>query len=202
MADKMSFEQFKGIVKDHSINVLRDDGLYRHMVCAAPGTMMESFQIITWPGYLCIFGDMGTYVFHRIDDMFGFFRDKECKNRINASYWHEKLEAIDRHSKSKEFDIDKFKDNVKEYITSTLDVKKYEDIDDDKKEEARHLLEVGDEYEAVTAIRDFNSEWLSFDDFWDSNYESYTCHYIFACYAIVWAIERYDNTKIGGSNGN
>lgn len=50
--------------------------------------------------YLCYTGDMGTYVFQRLTDMFEFFRtDREYKKRnggklaVNLSYWGEKLQA-------------------------------------------------------------------------------------------------------------
>lgn len=54
--------------------MLHEDGIYRHIRFRQPGTMCMHFDLITWPGYLCYTGDMGTYVFTRLADMFEFFR--------------------------------------------------------------------------------------------------------------------------------
>lgn len=191
-------QKFADMVKNHNATIKHDSGLYRHVVCAIPGTMMESFQIMTWPGHLSIFGDMGTYVFQRTEDMFSFFRDAEHKNRINLGYWHEKLDAVDRHSLSKEFDIDKFKNNVKEHVVDHLDIDSYDEMPEDKKEDIERLLNSSDEYEAVAAIRDFEADWINFYDFWENDCKEYTNKYVFACYAIVWAIEQYDKLRAEG----
>ena len=62
----------------HQMSVLRDDGVNRHIRFKTPGTNSMYFDIITWPGFLCYTGDMGTYVFRRLEDMFQFFRtDRE-----------------------------------------------------------------------------------------------------------------------------
>jgi hypothetical protein len=157
--------------------------------------MMESFQIMTWPGYLTMFGDMGTYVFQRLDDMFVFFRDNDRKNRISLSYWHEKLDAVDVNSSSKEFSIDKFRKLIKEHVEECTDIDNYDDLEQDKKEDIEPLLEAEDEWSAVMAVRDFDAPWINFYDFWENNCKEYTWHYVFACYAIVWAIEQYDKAK-------
>lgn len=67
-------ETFLADVAAHQIHVLRDDGVHRHIRFKRPGTYCMQFDLITWPGYLCYTGDMGTYVFNRLEDMFEFFR--------------------------------------------------------------------------------------------------------------------------------
>ena len=65
-------------VAEHEMIVVRDDGVHRHIRFKKPGTSCMHFDLITWPGYLCYTGDMGTYVFSRLTDMFEFFRtDRE-----------------------------------------------------------------------------------------------------------------------------
>jgi hypothetical protein len=69
-------EVFLKDVEKHEMKVLLDNGLYRHLRFAATGqySWNQWFEIITWPGKLAYSGDMGTYVFERIEDMFEFFR--------------------------------------------------------------------------------------------------------------------------------
>lgn len=67
-------EQFKRDVQEHALTILRDDGLYRHLRFKRPGTMTCYFDLVTWPGHLAYVGDMGDYVFTRVEDMLTFFR--------------------------------------------------------------------------------------------------------------------------------
>lgn len=120
-------DQFLKEVDQHVMEVIRDDGLYRHIRFRHPGTMCMHFDLITWPGYLCYCGDMGTYVFWRLDDMFAFFRtDREPAHRhnrklgINPGYWSEKLRAVDgnrRQAGAMEFSEDKFRKVINQIRT-------------------------------------------------------------------------------------
>ena len=60
-------------VAHHSMVVVRDDGVHRHLIFSNNGSFIYRFEIITWPGYLAYVGDMGSFVFTRIEDMFSFF---------------------------------------------------------------------------------------------------------------------------------
>lgn len=82
---------FDAWTRDHRVEVLHDDGLYRHLHITAPGSL-DWFDIITWPGRLTIDGGHGTWTFARTEDMFQFFR-ATAPGRINASYWAEKLQC-------------------------------------------------------------------------------------------------------------
>lgn len=116
-------------VKDHVLEVIRDDGVYRHIRLRKPHTSCYHFDLITWPGYLCYCGDMGTYVFERATDMFGFFRShrRDFPERglpINPRYWSEKLVSTDcngQHPGSAiEFDPEKFTRVINEYRISWM----------------------------------------------------------------------------------
>lgn len=96
----------------HVMTVIRDDGVHRHLRFrkAPPAGSEYWFDLITWPGSLCIDGDMGTYVFRRLPDMFEFFcTDREYNEKrgrklgINAGYWGEKLQATANHGGHIEF---------------------------------------------------------------------------------------------------
>lgn len=94
----------------HRLEILRDDGVYRHLRMQQPGTSFYYYDIITWPGYLTVTGDMGTWTFSRTRDMFRFFGAWD--GQINTGYWSEKLEAgagcSARELLAKEFDDDEF----------------------------------------------------------------------------------------------
>ena len=71
----LSAEGFLKDVKNHGMEVRRDDGLYRHLIFRAPkDSWHQWFEVVTWPGSLAINGDMGSWCFSRIEDMFEFFR--------------------------------------------------------------------------------------------------------------------------------
>jgi hypothetical protein len=109
-------QQFLSNVKNHTMKIIKDDDLHRHISFSNNGSNIYRFDLITWPGSLCIDGDCGTYVFRRITDMFEFFRVDDHdfnKNRdgglsINTGYWGEKLTAIGTNAGYKEFDEDAF----------------------------------------------------------------------------------------------
>jgi hypothetical protein len=145
MTDFCSEERFLGDVKDHVMTIVRDDGRAgRHIRFKKPGTMCMHFDVITWPGYLCYTGDMGTYVFRRLEDMFEFFRTSSKHSRqdrqlfINPAYWGEKLESIDRGDGFKKFSREKFAAAIKDYYDSHVK----EDIEEEAEE--REMLDDGE----------------------------------------------------------
>lgn len=83
-------ERFVGDTAKHEMTVLHNDGLYRHLRFKRPDTYMYHFDVVTWPGYLTITGDMDTFTFARLEDMFEFFRSGVG---INPGYWGEKVKA-------------------------------------------------------------------------------------------------------------
>ena len=119
--------RFLGDVSEHTMKILRDDGLYRHIRFKRETSGTYWFDILTWSGNLMITGDCGTWVFNRIEDMFEFFRttpndwnfNKEGGLSINPQYWAEKLTAVSnnggRYGKSgaMEFSEEKFQEAIK-----------------------------------------------------------------------------------------
>jgi len=78
---------FNANMANHEMTILHEDGLYRHLRFRNPTNSFYWYDLITWPGSLTITGDMGTYTFRRVEDMFQFFR-----GYINTGYWAEKLQ--------------------------------------------------------------------------------------------------------------
>lgn len=176
-------ERFPGDIAKHQMTVIKDDGIYRHLRFAQPGTSCGSFDILTWPGYLAFVGDMGDYVFSRVEDMLMFFRH----DHINPGYWAEKVQAEDKDSGVKEYSEDKARAWVKEQLDdgeATAEIRERADDIDFSNGEARL-------YDSIDAIK-----WRGFDDHWEANFQDYTYRYIWCCLALVWAVKQYDAAKV------
>lgn len=199
-------------VAKHQMTVIRDEGLNRHLRFKRPNGSCYWFDIVTWPGILCIQGDMGCYVFQRLEDMFAFFRmDEHDWNSnpnglsINPGYWQEKALAVDRHGKIEEFDKERFEQVINKYRCEWLRDNRHRL----SKEERRALWEAVDD-EVLSAIDDGEHEAFSaanrfdhkaggksfyFQDLWDHRFNDFTFHFIWNCYAIAWAVQQYDTHK-------
>lgn len=206
-------QQFLKEVDQHVMEVIRDDGLYRHIRFRRPGTMCMHFDLVTWPGYLAYSGDMGCYVFSRLDDMFEFFRtDRKYSQRegqqlyINLSYWSEKPQAVDgnRNSASaKEFSAEKFEQTVKDWLAGWM---RHRGLDKEGRRELRQLVEDSvlacahdGDVRAFDAAMNFSEEVggqrFEFTDFWEVDCTEYTHRFMWCCYALAWGIQQYDESK-------
>ncbi len=211
--------EFLRDVAKHVMEAQRDDGVYRHIRFRKPGTMCMHFDLITWPGYLCYTGDMGTYVFTRLVDMFEFFRtDRTYASRtgrrlvVNLSYWSEKLEAVDgsrRGGSAEEFDPAHFRKVINEYRLDWIRGDARTLLTKDERRElweavASDVLDRAEDGEQVafTAANDFDWKpsrypvWTRrrwrFDDFWENSFTDYTYRFRWCCFALAWGIEQYD----------
>lgn len=181
-------------VADHKMTVMLDNGLYR---CLRFTKQNESynmhFTLTTWPGFLCIGGDTGCFVFSRLPDMFEFFRtDRD----INPQYWAEKVVAQNNHGNGiEEFDQEVFKERVKDWFDGHEFESKAGKRECWKQIKERVLI-ADHEYEAHDLARRFSfdemGEKFEFYDFWEAKLKSYTYHYLWCCYAIKWGIKQYD----------
>ncbi len=189
--------RFKEDIQSHEIKILRDDGVYRH-IRFGTGSSIYALNVTTFPGHLVVTGDMGDYVFNRLNDMFEFFRG----NDINASYWGEKLVAEPWGSKfGKHWSEEAFKQAIKEYLANNLDDLADLDEEDSKKQKEviakidSEIENISCEEEAYEWIRDFECNDFQFDAFYEYDCTEYTHHYLWVCYAIIEVIKRYDETK-------
>ncbi|MEI6715985.1 MAG: hypothetical protein WCO60_19720 [Verrucomicrobiota bacterium] len=187
-------ERFLSDIRNHKLTILKDDGVYRHLRLQREGSWVYGFDIITYPGHLVISGDMGATVFARINDMFRFFREDitPTEIRINPGYWREKI-------KSGRDDVYTFTEEAfRRQVMSNL-----EDIKEDVENFADLIESIEDdifshdgEHDLRRALADF--EWQGeplFSDTWEWDFCEYKFHYIWQCYAIVWAIAQYDLAK-------
>jgi hypothetical protein len=186
--------QFLADVAKHAMTVMRDDGVSRHLRFAQPGTRNRQFDLITWAGHLCYTGDMGTFVFARLQDMFEFFREHDKDSgkgqglAINPGYWAEKLLAIDR-SGYREYSADLFREKIAEWLDEVDATQELRDEVDD------HVLAYADDGHdaAVRSATEFehNGE-RPLQDLWEVELREYTFHFIWCCYALAWGIRQYD----------
>ena len=198
MPNQLTEESFLQQTQGHQLTISREDGIYRHLHVGKPGTICESWDICTWPGYLAMVGDMGNWVFQRREDMFEFFRSPLEKGlKINPHYWAEKLEA-QQDGEWHRFSPDIFHKRVEELAVEACDVEAYSEVPEERKDDLWGLLNTEDEWDAVAAVRDFNSDWLDLTDFWESPCREVREHFIFACYAITWTVQLYDAMKQKG----
>ncbi len=182
---KVAEKYFIESTVDRSMEIIHDDGLYRHLKYYKAGTRCMGVHITTWPGYLAISGDMGCYVFARINDMFEFFRGDD----INESYWAEKVQASDKCDGLREFD----EDTAREWVADTLRQAKEDGATDlDDIEDEAEMINYDD---GIIRFHDSLPAHRIFRDAWDNNFERYTFRYLWCCYAIVWAIKEYDHSK-------
>ncbi|HEJ9146340.1 TPA: hypothetical protein SML79_000304 [Serratia marcescens] len=210
--------RFKRDVSSHTMSIENDNGVFRHLHFARGRSSCYHFTLTTWPGHLCISGDMGTYVFSRLHDMFNFFRmDKHDFMRnggelsINPGYWSEKLQHGGhgyRRDVYTEWSPEAFEARAQEYLDDWLECAA-DDFDDEEafeeaKEEAIEAiaelkLASGYEYEAVTAVHDFSCEHIELTDFFETSCREASNGYIWCLYAIAWGIQQYDISKLAGS---
>ncbi|WP_199031323.1 hypothetical protein [Ralstonia sp. ASV6] len=214
-------QRFERDVAGHQMNIVRDDGVNRHLIFKKPGTSDYWFEILTWPGALAIRGDCGANMFTRVVDMFDFFRTKPERLKpgvlhINPQYWKEKIIAVDSNcgerGSAKKFSIDEFKRQVVSWFRRYTASRWYEenrvhrwaiwaairnllDHETDPFDASRNYqllsnFSVWIEDEAKDAFQNF------FDDFWEVDCTEYDFNFLWNCYAIAWAIQRYDATKV------
>jgi hypothetical protein len=193
-------DSFLKDVANHEVRILRDDGTYRHVRVKQQSTYNMQFDIITYPWHLCYSGDMGTFVFSRLEDMFEFFR----RDGIAPDYWAEKCVASDRH------------DGLRRYS----DVLGRRAVLEGAREFARSYRLTGEDRAAffgevreevwganddhrnlVDAAMNFRFQIGGkrcevFPDFWDHQFEEYTGRFLWCCHALPWTIARYDAMKV------
>lgn len=206
-------KQFEREVRLHKLHIFKDEPGFRHLRFKTAGTSCYYFDLITWPGYLCMTGDMGTWTFCRTEDMFAFFRSKE--GDINPCYWSEKLEAgtgCPRDAIAREWDEEAFR--------KVLDERYQSWFQDNEPDDGASLAEANAfaeklstvqttidamkqassyEFEACAAYGNTHDPEDILCDIWDHHFKKWSTHFIWACYAIVWGIQKYDIQKLAHS---
>lgn len=191
--DKCTEAEFLTGVEKHQLTILRDDGVCRHLIFKRPDHSNYWFELVTWNHKLCISGDMGTWVFSRLPDMFDFFRTEQKDRpspqlRINLSYWAEKCVSANRDG-IKRFSPELFRSVMWEY---TVDNAPSRAAMREVEEDVLSRADDG-EHEAINAAVNFESEdgW-TLRHAWETDCTDYTYGFTWICYAIAWGIKQYD----------
>lgn len=193
--------QFLKDVANHKLSIIKDDGIFRHMALSQ-GCFEHRFEITTWPNHLCISGDMGTYVFSRVEDMFQFFRNQDEDWGINPSYWEEKVLSQCKTDGTRQFDATKADKRLDEFYQWFI-----EDLDPDDEEDAQIILSASEavkdfkesredfEEDVIYRINNWDADdagGMALEDFWDGWKDPFCYRFIWCCFAIVFAIRQYD----------
>lgn len=192
----------------HRLTVRLDQGLFRHLHFGRPDRSASAywFTLTTFPGALVVDGDMGTWVFRRERDMFGFFRSDH--GGINPGYWAEKLTAMPEGGYA-----EISQDLVKALIWRTaLQGLRYArslgaDWNDVREAiaEFKRLRARCEDSDPIGAMYEFTSDVplihrptthsITFPEPWDHTLHQYRHGYLWVLYAIVWGIRQYDEHR-------
>lgn len=204
-------DSFREDVKAHEMKVLLDQGVHRHLRFQNPKTSNQYFEIVTFPGTLVYVGDMGSFVFRRIADMFEFFRTQSKTNlEINPDYWGEKLEAVETRMVNpgyKVYSEDRLRILVEEVVAEW---RSEYGLSEDEMDELNDTIEseisyCDGEYEARRSISEFchvvGDRKFVFHDTWEWDCREYTGRFLWCCYALVWGIQQYDKLAVAHDFG-
>lgn len=174
---------------NHKMHIVADHPTGKHLRFSNGGSSIASFGIVTWDNHLCIYGDMGTYVFmkHSLPDMIEFFSEHTAPLSANgAAYLAEKLISADVEASSTgsiwEFDPDKAIIAIEALVEEgcpALDAEDTERIEDMRSED------------------EFYSFLLANDYFFGESLDV-TCmkfRFLWVLNAIIWDVETYKQHK-------
>lgn len=193
-------KMFLADTANHQMTIHLDLGVHRHLTFGRPGSSLYRYHIVTYPGHLVISGDCGSYVFCRLHDMFEFFGGNK---EPNIGYWAEKADAQDVHSGIRKFDFEKFAANVRADLNEFLETSPWSDeANAALVEDVNNELSELDENETCClnwACDDFvhngHEGIFEFMDFYEHDCTEYTTHFVWCCWAIIYAIEQYNKHK-------
>lgn len=195
-AEQRAADYFKASTRNHEMTVLHDDGVYRHIRCAEPGTGIWSWSLVTWPGYLTIVGDLESFTFSREHDMFDFFAHD--RGRINPHYWAEKITNDDARKATRKFCSEKARAAVVEdflqqrhYRTGEA-ADAFRDLRYHVLDQIEHLDET-EFYGEANSWRYFGG-W-EFEETYEWDVQDWDVHYLYACHAIAWGVNKYRAAK-------
>lgn len=193
---------FTNDVALHQLTILHDNGLYRHLRCARPGTCIKFFDVVTWPKHLHIGGDTEGFTFACVDDMFNFFRPMDGWNlsQISPQYWAEKI--TDGRERAREYSRALLEREIwravrDEYQTAgkgamglamAVSNELIDNLDFLDFEETARMALAEFKFAAPTGNIDFS-------DLGERHIRDWAYSYLWACHAIQWAIGKYDMAK-------
>lgn len=186
-------------LKNHVIEVKQDDGLHRRWRCSSPGQMSYWFEVITWPGSLCINGDFGTFVFSRTADMINFMRT----SAMSYSYAAEKCQAEGKNEKVDEYCRDVALESIDNDINDLIDELNAFDEDAEESDWQDIVKRINElksvRKEVVRADHEYEAQSLMYQSgLYDCEVptsRAYTLHFLWCLHAIKWLCDRVEDAK-------
>lgn len=199
MADQ---KRFLRDVRNHKMTIELDQGVHRCLYFGTPGTGCYHFRITTWPGHLAISGDCGSYTFARLRDMFELFRDQTGRNRVNTSYWSEKLQAVDWHGDQEEVDAEAYVKAIRRCMAEHMNRLTLAEAKDVVREARYDYIFDAPSTKEYAVSRAMNwqcpmTQSYPFEEFWDFRITKPSFRLVWCLRAIVWGIKRYDQHHQG-----
>lgn len=186
-------ERFVDDTARHVMTVKHDDGLYRHVRYQRPGDSAYWYDLVTWPGFLAITGDMGAWLFARTPDMFSFFGERPS---INPHYWSGKLQTEGGRRQATVYSADVYRRSVQEWLDEQADELSPAEADELRAAAHEDLLPPWGEWEnsehdAHERLRDFEHEGIRISDSWEWSLREYDYGFLWCCWAIVTGIKQW-----------
>lgn len=191
-------DQFVEDVSEHQLTIMRDAGVYRHLLCRNPKfDKMYAFEIITAPNLLLFHGDCGTFVFSRLHDMFQFFRSDCVRSDLPLGYWSEKIEAAPAGIDVMMYSQRLAEDSVQAVFDTWAQSQSLQgsELEHAQQELDDQILIHCDSLDALFDCIGTELECGYTFDIVDVNYRTLHPAAIWCMYAIVWAIRQYDKAK-------
>ncbi|ODN41570.1 hypothetical protein [Piscirickettsia litoralis] len=188
------------------IDVVRDDGINKHIQCIIKEGRMI-FEIITWGDTLCINSIIGSYTFRCDLDMIEKFR-KDNMPEVNPRSWvfivssapvidnsaclpreldHEKLEAALKKQVYSSGHTEEEKNKIWGEVETQI-LERATDLND-----TRNLIAYFDS--------PFGFKFEENSEVYDVSISSYSYEYLWCLYAIQFAITKYDDAKAQIAHG-
>lgn len=178
----------------HEMTILRDEGLYRHVRFSRPKSNVLQFDLITWPGHLAYCGDMGSFIFSRVEDMFRWFGRDWTK--ANFGYWGEKCLAVDKADGIRQWSKKIFNDSVRQQIEGYFSENSEKIRLCLKKAREDRIFSCENECEAHEAYSEFRFDGGNpLECMWESPCTESTYRFAWCCVAIPWGLNLYWKSK-------
>jgi hypothetical protein len=177
-------KRFLHDIRDHEIDIQLDDGLNRVIKCSRPKSWVFGFYIISSPGSIYMYGDMGSLGVERLPDMFEFVSDSAG----DLSYF---LSKAPRDFITKEYSSDLADEFMNKHIYEQFpdeeDKEKIEQLKEDLS--CSFYEETKDEFYRILYESNLNFD-CEFPEV-----DSYTYHTIWKVEAMKWAVKKYYDQK-------
>lgn len=195
MSDYAEVEaRFARETANHTMTVLHEEDLYRHLVFADPAGNFYRFDLITWPHNVFLRGDGFSFGFavFPTKDMFDVFRGSRSGG-INPGYWQEKVTA----GKVKDWSEDCFRAWVLNEATKAEG--QFPGAVEAVTKQILHSDEHSTEYQGTAeyALANFShgDYRLRFPHDWEQDFQDYSWEFLFACRAVLFGIDMYDAAR-------